>query len=194
MQPAPPRLNVIVPGRFDPTYSLLGRAIRRATDDRRRAASLFVLSVVAAFTVLGVSSAFAALFGAWVPQALALAAVCLITIPGVSPPITIHVDRRITVAQGDRTVDVGFDDSRLRVVDLDLYYTHYRRYRRTVAFEAGLRNDRMLLLLRQGEAPVALDVDRPTRDALVAAHASRALIRTRTTLMPERLAEILPTA
>lgn len=170
--------------RFRPSYSLLGRAVRRVVPDRLRAEALFLvlLTALALAWLLAQYLVWAWLQPAlttaagsgpaltfWAVQAGVLAALVLAGGVGFAPAVVVRVEGgRLRVRQGRRaeTVSLRTITAAERIAPLR-YHRHERRYRATRAFGAdGVQCDLLLLRTTTG-GPLVLGLAPDDQEALL---------------------------
>jgi len=190
MRPSAPRTNAAAVTRtfesswsYDPSYSLLGRAVRYWTGDRLRGEALFIVILTGLGLVLLMSHylgwallkpvlvdnpSWQLLF--WVGQLASVAALGAVGLLGVRPGVTVDCTATgLELEQGARSETVPYDDiEQVETVSATQYHRHYRRYAATQVFVGGLEND--VLLLRTAQGPVAISLADPEEQAALHAH------------------------
>lgn len=157
----------IIPRRFRPSYSLLGRWLRHRVGDDVHAGGIQVLVLVgAASLVVLVGQVMSALLGVsvfW--QGGGLIGVGLIGLVGVQPRTVVRwVHPMLQIDQGNWHLTT-------RVMEVEtisplVFHRHYRRYQATRAFYTMLGKD--LLLLHTASGPVVLGLAAVDQRALLA--------------------------
>lgn len=178
---------------FDPSYSLLGRAIRAWTSDRRRAEALFIvvltgLALVLLMThylgwallkpVLASNPSWQLFF--WAGQLASVALLGALGLVGFRPGVAVRcTSAALELTQGARTQTVPYEDiDRVETISATTYHRHYRRYANTDVFVSVLEEE--VLLLRTAEGPVVVALPDPEdREAV------QAQIRTADVDVPE---------
>ena len=158
-------MDLTVPAALHPASSLLGRLVRRWSDDERQAESRYI---VAAALVLGGAT----LAGQWAwvvwgtegEMALGFFAAQVVgglfvggfTLLGWRPALHIRADdQRLTVQRGAETLDLPYEAvTSVERITAAAYHGHWRRYAATFAFVNRLPAD--LLLLTTARGPVVL--------------------------------------
>ncbi len=168
---------------FDPSYSLLGRAIRAWTGDRLRGEAFFivVLTGLALFLlmshylgwallkpVMANNPSWQMLF--WAGQ---LASVVLwggLGLVGFRPAVTVTCSpTTLTLEQGGRSRTVPLDEiEQVHTVSAMAYHRHYRRYAATEIFVSTLGEE--VLLLRTSDGPVVVALPDPEDHETIRAH------------------------
>jgi hypothetical protein len=174
---------VYIPSRLHPSYSLLGRWLRRRVGDARRAAALFVVALagLALALVLAHYVAWALLqpvvaadpggpvaLAFWGLQAGSVLLFLLTCVAGVRPAACVRYTRALLeVRRGTRVRRLALSEiHRAGALSPLRYHRHYRRYAATEAFVDRLRTD--LLLLRTRDAVVVLELPDADRQRLLA--------------------------
>lgn len=166
-----------IPSRFHPFYSLLGRGIRRWSEDTWRAENLYILAVVLigtgmilvhflmmAAVDLPPTSSSPWLWG----SQLALVTVFLLTsVIGFEPAITVRYTRNqleICSEQGTTIIECS-EITTMKQIDRRTFYRHYGRYRRTQSFVNRLPSH--VLLLRTETDPIVLGLNEHDQRELI---------------------------
>lgn len=156
----------VIPSRFHPPHSLLGRSIRAVIDDPRRAESLYIVVVTLAAAALLLSQ-----FLAWTAlqpisdaglrtfalvetaAAVLFVATCLI---GRQAETLVRVDDEgLQVERAGQVIVIPFVEmDRISAVDAALYYRHFARYRVTRPFVNRIHPQ--LLMIETASGPVIL--------------------------------------
>ncbi|RMH63248.1 MAG: hypothetical protein D6685_07935 [Bacteroidetes bacterium] len=176
-------LSLYIPRRFAPSYSLLGRWLRRRTGDPRRAEALFIVAVTGLLlagvlgsmlgwvwlypTLQADPSGATALRYAGAHLAVALAGFFLAGW-GFRPAIHLTAaDGRLRVRRGPHTVTIHAADLiAVATVDPLRYHRHERRYAGTTDFVNHPERDVLLLRTARGHV-LALGLTAPDRAALI---------------------------
>lgn len=152
---------------YDPSYSLLGRALRRWTGDRLRGEALFLVALTGLALVLLMTHylgwallqsylaeqpARQLLF--WAGQLASAVVWGGIGLVGFRPGVTATcTSNTLRLEQNNRTRTVPYDSiEETRVISATRYHRHYRRYAATSVFVGRLADD--VLLLRTDRGPV----------------------------------------
>jgi len=167
--------------RFDPSHSLLGRAVRRWTGDPLRGEAVFYLVLSALVLALlmahylgwallqplmeaDATESWQVLF--WIGQLASVGLVTAIGGIGFRPGVEVAFDPEtasLHLQQGASERRLGPSDVREATrISAQRYHMHYRRYAATDAFVAEATDD--MLLLRTADGPVVLAL--PSADAL----------------------------
>ncbi len=183
-------LRLVIPRSFHPPASLLGRLVRRWTQDRRQAESFYY---VAAVLVLAVGSLLSqwgwvafgtggpggtpmpGYYAVQVAGGLLLAGCCLL---GWKRPVVVTARRQaLDIRQGAEAVSLHY--GRIHAaerISADAYHRHWRRYAATRVFVNRLPAE--LLLLRTASGPLVLGLPPADLDQLEAHLAEQVEIRT----------------
>ena len=171
------------PWSYDPSYSLLGRALRYWTGDRLRGEALFIVALTGLGLVLLMSHYLGwallkpALAGNpswqllfWAGQLASVAALGAIGLLGVRPGVTVTCTATgIELEQGRRSETVPYDAvEQVDTISATQYHRHYRRYAATQVFVGGLGE--AVLLMRTSQGPVAISLADPDEQAALHAH------------------------
>ena len=199
MHSVPRRQTFVIAGSFDPTQSLLGRAIGSRIADRQQASSVYILvaTTIAAFGAVGSYALWAWLYPTvladprgsvalvvWTVQVLAPIGFIGTSLIGFSPPAEIELGSTTRIRKGDVEFAAPFRDLRVSEISLALYYSHYRRYARTRSFVGRLTEDKLLLIETPSTGPIALELDANGREAFIDAHAARPRAPRRSVVVP----------
>lgn len=157
------------PRSFDPSYSLLGRAFRSWTGDRRRGEALYIVALTGLALVLLMShylgwallqstladnSSWQMLF--WAGQLASGAVWAVLGLVGFRPGVMVSCARStVTLEQGGRSRTVPYDAIEdVDVISATTYHRHYRRYAATTVFVGALSDE--VLLLRTADGPIVV--------------------------------------
>lgn len=168
---------------FDPSYSLLGRAVRAWTGDRLRAEALFIVLLTGLALVLLMSHYLGwallkpvladnpfwqMLF--WAGQLASAGIWAAVGLLGRRPGVAVTcMPTALTVEQGGRSRTVRYDEiERIETISATAYHRHYRRYAATDVFAGELGDE--VLLLRTPEGPVVIALPDPDDRDAVRAH------------------------
>ena len=171
-----------ISGRFHPGYSLLGRWLRRATGDVRRAEALLIVAWSGLLLLLAGGQALAWMLlqdvleaaprgpeatAFWLAQLGAALGYVLFGLVGFQPPIAVTcTPRRLTLRQGDRTLAIPYHAiTSAEPVSVLRFHRHWRRYAATHVFVNRIPDT--LLLLRTTSGPVVLGLSAGDQAALV---------------------------
>ncbi len=171
-------LRLHIPRRFDPAHSLLGRAVRRAVADPRRAQALYwVLLVGLALGLLLAGQwawalrheALAAGSGAvlfWGVQAGAWLLLTGTGLVGFQPgAVVVCTERGLHLRQGARRLELPYDAvESIETITPLRFHRREGRYAGTHVFATHLRHD--LLLLRTARGPVVLGLRPEEQEAV----------------------------
>ncbi len=167
------RRTFTVPRRFNPAYSLLGRALQRTLGDVRHAEAVFLVAgtLVLLGLLLGQYLAWAllkpAILGApggpeavafWTAQLGALAVILAVGIVGFRPAVAVTVAAdRLHLAQGRRALTLAFDEiDAVAPVSAQRLHRHYARYAATHVFANRVTPEALLLQTAFGPVAVGL--------------------------------------
>lgn len=159
---------------FDPSYSLLGRAVRAWTGDRLRGEALFIVLLTGLALallmshylgwallkpVLANSPAWQLLF--WGGQLVSVVLLALLGLVGVRPAVTVVcTPTALDLKQGECTRTIRYDEIEdAEMISATAYHRHYRRYAATDVFVSVLGEE--VLLLRTAEGPVVIALPDP---------------------------------
>ena len=164
-------------------YALLGRRLRRQTDDSLQAESLLIL-IVAGLTLgalLVQQFAWALLrdavladpfgpwaLGFWASQLAVGAAFAVGAVWGFKPGVTVTCTPTAVCIRPDGGPEtaVPLDEvTAVRRLDARVFHRHYRRYRRTRVFVNRIEDE--VVLLRTPDGPVILGLSEPDRTAFL---------------------------
>lgn len=157
------------PRSYDPSYSLLGRAVRAWTGDRLRGEAFFIVALTGLALVLLMAHylgwallkpvltenpSWQALF--WVGQFVSVAVLGAVGLLGFRPGVTVTCTaRRLKLEQGSRSQAIAYDAvDAVETISPLRYHRHYRHYAATHVF-VGATGD-AVLLLRTPDGPVAI--------------------------------------
>lgn len=156
---------------YDPSYSLLGRALRRWTRDRLRGEALFLVALTGLALVLlmthylgwALLQSYLAeqptrqlvFWGGQLASGVLWGGIGLVGFrPGVTATCTSNT---LTLEQSGRTRTVPYDSiDETRVISATRYHRHYRRYAATSVFVGRLADDVLLLRTERGPVVVGL--------------------------------------
>lgn len=161
------------PRTFHPSYSLLGRALRRWTGDRLRGEALYLVIVSSlVLALLMVHYLGWALLqpmmtgpdatdwqiGFWIGQLVSLGVLAAVGIVGFRPPVTVRSSTdRLVLEQGSDRLSLSFDDvEEVRRISARRFHRHYRHYERTRLFTGRLASEVLLLVTPDGPVIVGL--------------------------------------
>lgn len=168
---------------FDPSYSLLGRAIRAWTDDRLRSEALFIVLVtgLALFLLMSHYLGWALLKPVlannpfwqmlfWAGQLASVGIWAVIGLLGRRPRVSVAcTPTALNIEQGGRSRTVRYDDiERVETISATAYHRHYRHYAATDVFASALGDE--VLLLRTPDGPVVIALPDPEDRDAVQAH------------------------
>lgn len=156
---------------YDPSYSLLGRALRRWTGDRLRGEALFLVALTGLALILLMAhylgwallqSYLAAdasrqlLF--WGGQLASVAVWSAVGLIGFRPGVTVTcTTRALQLEQDGHTRTVPYDSiEEASVISATRYHRHDRRYAATTVFVARLTDRVLLLRTERGAVAVGL--------------------------------------
>ncbi len=157
------------PRSFDPSYSLLGRALRTWTGDRLQGEALHIIVCTGLGLALLMShylswTLLRPLFTAhpswqtmfWGGQALSVCVWAGIGLIGFRPGVTVScIDSALTLKQGTRSQIVPYNDiEHVEPVSATTFHRHYRRYAATTIFVSRLPDE--VLLLRTPDGPIVV--------------------------------------
>lgn len=167
------------PRAYDPSYSLLGRAVRACAEDRLRSEALFIVLLTGLALLLLLSHylgwtivkpivtenrSWQLLFwGGQVASVLALAGVGLV---GFRPSVRVScTSKAVTFQQGQQTCRLPLGSiQKIETISSETYYRHYRRYRAARLFVSALPDK--LLLFHHADGPVIVGLEDSDRSAL----------------------------
>ena len=156
---------------YDPSYSLLGRALRRWTGDRLRGEALFLVALTGLALILlmahylgwALLQSYLAeqptrqlLF--WTGQLASGVVWAGVGLVGFRPNVTAScTSTALRLEQNGRTRTVPYDSiEEARVISAMRYHRHYRRYAATSVFVGRLADDVLLLRTERGPVIVGL--------------------------------------
>lgn len=162
--------SFVIPSRFHPPHSLLGRWIRSRISDPRKSESVFIISVVLGAVGLLLVQIFSwtflqpldagmrlIFFGVQAAAASVFAGVCLI---GREPKITIQLrgNELTATRKSAESLRIPFAEiESFSLLDARTFHRHYRRYAETITLVNHVPDE--LLLLRWGSRPVVVGLD-----------------------------------
>lgn len=171
------------PRAFDPSYSLLGRAIRAWTDDRLRGEALYIVVLTGLGLGLLMShylswTLLQPLFVAqpswqtvfWTVQALSVLVLGCAGLVGFRPCVTVSwTSSALTLEQGPRSHVVAHSDiEHVETISAHDFHRHYRRYAATILFVSQVPDE--LLLLRTPRGPIVVALPNPEAQAALRLH------------------------
>jgi len=173
----------VMPARFHPGYSPVGRWVRRRVGDARRAEAYFILTLVGAVAMLALAQYVAwalvqdavtanpggpAAMAFWGGQVAAVALYALTCVLGFQPSVEVAVTPDgVRIRQGKEALTLASDEVlRVETIPALVFHRHHRRYAGTRVFVTRMPPEVLLLHTREG--PVALGLAPGDRAALIA--------------------------
>lgn len=162
------------PPSYDPSYSLLGRAVRAWIDDRLRSEAVFLVALTGLALGLLVTQylGWALLqpilaeqadwqFFFWAGQGASLSILAGLGLIGFRPAVDVTVTNdELLLQQGSRSCTLSSGTiQEMEVISAQTYHRHYRRYAATRPFISAVPDD--VLLLRDERGPVVIGLPNP---------------------------------
>jgi hypothetical protein len=171
------------PRSYDPSFSLLGRALRAWTGDRLRGEALYIVVLTGMALALLMSHylGWALLRSAltsqpswqiafWAGQLGTVVLWAAVGLVGVRPGVAVTcTEDTLTLTQAGRTRTVSpsaLDE--VRVIAASRFHRHYRRYAATDAFVSAVPDE--VVLLRTDDGPVVVALPSPDDQAALLQH------------------------